>query len=81
MSEQAKSVDLAPPAPPPLAVNEVEAARLLGVSVRTIRYWRQFSRGPAWSKLGGRVVYEIDILRKYLAANRQPVRSPSQESK
>jgi predicted DNA-binding transcriptional regulator AlpA len=39
-----------------------EAARLLGLSPRTLEKYRCHGSGPTFRKLGGRVVYAIDDL-------------------
>ncbi|MCQ8279981.1 helix-turn-helix domain-containing protein [Acetobacteraceae bacterium KSS8] len=39
-----------------------EAARLLGISPRTLEKYRCHGSGPTFRKLGGRVVYAIDDL-------------------
>jgi hypothetical protein len=52
---------------PPL--NDVEAAKFLGVAVQTLRNWRGLSKGPAYLKLSpgprGRVGYLIEDLKAY----------------
>ena len=40
---------------PPALVNEHEAARLLGLSVKTLRRWRWAGRGPNFVKIGSAV--------------------------
>lgn len=51
------------PAPPegttPLALNEYELAARWGLSVKTLRRWRQEQLGPIFCKLGARVTYLI----------------------
>ena len=42
-----------------------EAARLLGLSNRTLEKHRCFGTGPVYLKLGGRVVYALDDLRAW----------------
>ena len=39
-----------------------EAARLLGLSPRTLEKYRCHGSGPTFRKLGGRVVYAVDDL-------------------
>ncbi|AYV48242.1 DNA-binding protein [Caulobacter flavus] len=39
-----------------------DAARYLGLSFRTLEKHRTYGTGPAFRKLGGRVVYAIDDL-------------------
>jgi hypothetical protein len=57
------------PLHPPL--NDVAAAKFLGVAVQTLRNWRGLSRGPAYLKLSpgprGRVGYLIQDLNAYRA--------------
>ena len=43
-----------------------EAAHFLRLSPRTLEYYRQQARGPAYSKLGKYVVYARDDLRRFL---------------
>jgi predicted DNA-binding transcriptional regulator AlpA len=42
-----------------------EAARYLGLSGRTLEKHRTYGTGPAYHKLGGRVVYAIDDLNTW----------------
>ena len=53
-----------------LAVNEHEAARLLGRSVQTLRNWRCLRRGLPYAKTGRSIVYLIEDIRGYLNDNR-----------
>lgn len=48
------------------AVNEIEAARLMSVSVQTLRNWRSTLRGPKYLKLGRSVRYSIADLEKWM---------------
>ena len=52
-----------------------EAARFLGLSDRTLEKHRTYGTGPAYRKLGGRVVYAIEDLRAW--ADRGMVTSTS----
>jgi predicted DNA-binding transcriptional regulator AlpA len=45
-----------------------EAARLLGLSGRTLEKHRTYGTGPTYRKIGGRVVYAVDDLQGW--ANR-----------
>ena len=54
----------------PSGLNEKQAALELGVSVSTMRAWRFRQRGPAYCKLGRRVVYLPADLAAFKAANR-----------
>jgi len=44
---------------PRLALNEHELAARWGLSVKTLRRWRQEQLGPVFCKLGARVTYLI----------------------
>lgn len=61
--------------PPPRFLTTPEAARFLGLSGRTLEKHRTYGTGPAYHKLGGRVVYAIDDLQAW--ANRGAVTSTS----
>ena len=52
------------------AVNEHEAARILGVAVQTLRNWRHQRRGPAYLKSGTRVNYLVEDLKAYREKHR-----------
>lgn len=51
-------------------LSEREAAGHLGISIRTLQDWRQRRTGPAYSKVGRRVVYDVLDLDAFLAAGR-----------
>jgi len=40
-------------------LNQIELARRWGLSHRTLERWRWLGEGPAFMKLGGRVVYRL----------------------
>ena len=42
-----------------------EAARFLGLSGRTLEKHRTFGTGPAYRKIGGRVVYRVEDLQRW----------------
>ena len=46
-------------------VDEVEAARLTGLSIYTLRNWRFLGRGPAYVKFGRAVRYSLEDLRTF----------------
>ena len=50
---------------PPRYLRTPEAARLLSLSARTLEKHRTYGTGPAYRKLGGRVVYSIDDLQAW----------------
>lgn len=60
---------------PPRYLRTPEAARLLGLSGRTLEKHRTYGTGPAYRKLGGRVVYSVDELQAW--ANRGAKQSTS----
>jgi predicted DNA-binding transcriptional regulator AlpA len=60
---------------PPRYLRTPEAARFLSLSGRTLEKHRTYGTGPAYHKLGGRVVYSIEDLQAW--ANRGTVTSTS----
>jgi predicted DNA-binding transcriptional regulator AlpA len=50
---------------PPRFLRTPEAARFLGLSDRTLEKHRTYGTGPAYRKLGGRVVYSIEDLQAW----------------
>jgi hypothetical protein len=48
-------------------VNETEAARILDLSVKTLRRWRWARKGPAYSKIGAAVRYDPTDLAAFIA--------------
>lgn len=51
-------------------MNAAEAAKLLGISISTLAKMRLYGTGPGYSKLGRRVVYRLEELEAWIAANR-----------
>ena len=47
---------------PPRYLRTAEAARFLSLSGRTLEKHRTYGTGPAYRKIGGRVVYALDDL-------------------
>ncbi|MBX5141241.1 helix-turn-helix domain-containing protein [Rhizobium lentis] len=60
---------------PPRFLRTKEAAEFLSLSARTLEKHRTYGTGPAYRKLGGRVVYAIDDLQAW--AERGSVTSTS----
>ena len=60
---------------PPRFLRTPEAARFLGLSGRTLEKHRTYGTGPAYRKLGGRVVYAVEDLQAW--ADRGAVTSTS----
>ena len=54
----------------PLVLNAAQAASRLGLSVSTLAKLRLSGAGPAYSKLGRRVVYRLEDLEAWIVANR-----------
>jgi len=52
---------------PPRFLRTPEAARFLGLSGRTLEKHRTYGTGPAYRKLGGRVVYALEDLQAWAA--------------
>jgi len=50
---------------PPRFLRTPEAADFLGLSSRTLEKHRTYGTGPAYRKLGGRVVYALDDLKAW----------------
>lgn len=50
---------------PPRYLRTPEAARFLGLSGRTLEKHRYFGTGPAYRRLGGRVVYTVGDLQAW----------------
>ncbi|WGD29700.1 helix-turn-helix domain-containing protein [Ancylobacter sp. WKF20] len=50
---------------PPRYLRTKEAAAFLSLSARTLEKHRTYGTGPAYRKLGGRVVYSIDDLQAW----------------
>ena len=51
---------------PPRFLRTPEAARFLGLSGRTLEKHRYFGTGPAYRRIGGRVVYSVDDLQHWV---------------
>ncbi len=52
-------------------VSPKRAAEFLGVSVRTLEEWRKKKTGPAFVKLGPKLIrYELAELERFLAGSR-----------
>ena len=49
---------------------EKEAAKLLGLSVKTLQSWRHQSRGPNYLKMGRRILYNSEDLQAFIEKSR-----------
>lgn len=54
----------------PLVLDATETAKRLGLSTSTLAKMRLYGTGPAFSKLGRRVVYRLVDLEAWIATNR-----------
>ena len=62
---------------PPRYLRTPEAARFLSLSARTLEKHRTYGTGPAYRKLGGRVVYSVDDLQAWAERRtQQPTSDP-----
>lgn len=52
---------------PPRYLRTKEAAEFLSLSARTLEKHRTYGTGPAYRKLGGRVVYSVEDLEAWTA--------------
>ncbi|MDK8875303.1 MULTISPECIES: helix-turn-helix domain-containing protein [unclassified Paracoccus (in: a-proteobacteria)] len=50
---------------PPRLLRTQEAARFLGLSIRTLEKHRTYGTGPTYRKIGGRVLYAIRDLEEW----------------
>ena len=58
-------VQAKPGAPQRIALDENEVAIRWGLSVKTLRRWRQEQLGPVFCKLGARVTYLISEIEAF----------------
>lgn len=56
---------------PPRYLRTPEAARFLGLSGRTLEKHRYFGTGPAYLRIGGRVVYQLSELLEWSEQGRR----------
>jgi hypothetical protein len=48
-------------------LNQIELSRRWGFSPRTLEGWRWFGKGPAFVKVGGRVLYRLEDITTFEA--------------
>lgn len=53
------------------AVSEADLARLLGLSERTVRAWRELHARIPFRRVGRRVLYALPAVAEYLARDRR----------
>lgn len=51
-------------------LNDRELAKLTGLAVQTLRNWRCKGRGPAYVKVGRRVIYPVDDVLRFMEARK-----------
>ncbi|MBI4768148.1 MAG: helix-turn-helix domain-containing protein [Deltaproteobacteria bacterium] len=51
-------------------LNDVETAKIAGLSPQTLRNWRQLGRGPNYIKLGRSVRYSLTDLISWLESHK-----------
>ena len=52
-------------------LNQIDLADRWNISQRTLERWRWLGEGPAYLKIGGRVVYRLEDVEAYEAGNRR----------
>jgi hypothetical protein len=55
----------------PAHLSQVQLARRWHLSPRTLERWRWLGQGPAFLKLGGRIVYRLDDVEAFERAQRR----------
>ena len=50
-------------------LNQVELSRRWSLSPRTLERWRWLRQGPNYLKVGGRIVYRMEDVEAFEAAN------------
>jgi hypothetical protein len=57
-----------PPSSSTVLLDETNAARILSLSVKTLRRWRWAGKGPAFRKLGRAVRYALSDLEAFIGS-------------
>lgn len=68
-----------PPAPPEGYVWSDEAARRLGLSVKTLWNYRHLAKGPKPKRWRGRLVYRIDAIEAHKQAELEALEADEEE--
>ena len=61
---------------PPRFLRTPDAARFLGISIRTLEKHRTYGTGPLYRKVGGRVLYSVEDMMAWTAGGAR--HSPSE---
>ena len=51
-------------------LNQYDLSKRWGISFRTLERWRWEGIGPAYLKIGGRVVYRLEDIEEFEASNK-----------
>lgn len=51
-------------------LNDIEAAKIIGLKVQTLRNYRFHGKGPAYVKMGRSIRYLEEDLKQYILENR-----------
>ncbi len=54
---------------PQQKLNTIEASEFLGVQPNTLEVWRCYKKGPKYSKVGRKVMYDINDLEEFFIQN------------
>ena len=54
-----------------MLVNTRTLAERLGLQAKTLLNWRVSGRGPVYRKLGGRVMYDLDDVQRWIDASKR----------
>ena len=55
------------------SANTKKLAEILGLSPRTLEYWRMVGTGPPFVKLGSRVIYDLDAVSDWIRSRSSDV--------
>ncbi len=57
--------------------NQIHLARRWNISPRTLERWRWLKQGPDYLKIGGRIVYRLEDIEAYEAAQHRRLTPPA----
>ena len=61
-------------------LNQVHLARRWSLSPRTLERWRWLKVGPSFLRIGGRIVYKLEDIEQYEAAQRHVITNEAGKS-